>query len=68
MQLSSEQPEFDADDLMRLTVEILEDEDWTLPDDRGQPHEPLKLRNSFAKRRQDIVAGACPQRNWQNPS
>ena len=27
------------DDFLPLMAELLEDEDWTLPDDRGQPHE-----------------------------
>ena len=28
------------DDLMRLTAETFEDEDWEIPDDRGRPQEP----------------------------
>ena len=27
------------DEFLPLMAELLEDEDWTLPDDRGQPHE-----------------------------
>ena len=29
-----------ADELMALVAEQFDDEDWTLPDDRGRPHEP----------------------------
>ena len=28
-----------SDELMALVAEQFEDEDWTLPDDRGRPHE-----------------------------
>lgn len=31
-----------SDELMALVAEQFEDEDWTLPDDRGQPHERSK--------------------------
>ena len=27
------------DDFLPLMAELLDDEDWTLPDDRGRPHE-----------------------------
>lgn len=28
-----------ADEFLPLMAELLDDEDWTLPDDRGRPHE-----------------------------
>lgn len=28
-----------SDELLPLMAELLEEEDWTLPDDRGRPHE-----------------------------
>ena len=30
------------DDLMLLVGELLDDEDWTIPDDRGRPYERSK--------------------------
>ena len=30
------------DELMPLVAELLDDEDWTIPDDRGRPHERSK--------------------------
>ena len=30
------------DDLLLLVGELLEDEDWTIPDDRGRPYEPAQ--------------------------
>jgi len=38
----AEQGNLDAchpDDLFSMTAELLDDEDWTPPDDRGRPHE-----------------------------
>lgn len=38
----AEQTEFGAcqpDEFLPLIAELLDDEDWTLPDDRGRPHE-----------------------------
>ncbi len=38
----TDQPDFGAcppDDFLPLMSELLDDEDWTLPDDRGRPHE-----------------------------
>ena len=31
-----------SDELMTLVAEQFEDEDWTLPDERGRPHERSK--------------------------
>ena len=31
--------ECQPDEFLPLMVELLDDEDWTLPDDRGRPHE-----------------------------
>ena len=38
----ADQADFGAcqpDDFLPLMSELLDDEDWTLPDDRGRPHE-----------------------------